>query len=116
MIKTKRIYEPVEPSDGYRVLVDRLWPRGVARAGAKLDDWLKDIAPSTELRKWFHHEPERWDEFVSRYQAELQLPLQAEHLERLRKISSGRTVTLLYAARNECQNHAVVLRGLLLGE
>ncbi|MDH3660629.1 MAG: DUF488 domain-containing protein [Alphaproteobacteria bacterium] len=115
MIKIKRIYEPVEPSDGYRVLVDRLWPRGVARAGAKLDDWLKDIAPSTELRKWFHHEPERWDEFVNRYQAELQLPLQAEHLERLRKISCGRTITLLYGARNEGRNHAMVIKGLLSG-
>jgi uncharacterized protein YeaO (DUF488 family) len=116
MIKIKRIYEPAKPSDGYRVLVDRLWPRGVTRIGAKLDDWLKEISPSNELRKWFHHEPERWGEFVSRYQAELQLPLLAEHLERLRKISSGRTVTLLYAARNGCQNHAAVLRDLLLGE
>jgi len=115
VIKIKRIYEPVEPSDGYRVLVDRLWPRGVARAGAKLDEWLKDIAPSTELRKWFHHEPERWDEFVKRYQAELQLPSQAEHLERLREITSGRTVTLLYAARNEGRNHAIVVRDMLGG-
>ncbi len=115
MIKIKRIYEPEEPSDGYRVLVDRLWPRGVARAGAKLDEWLKDIAPSTELRKWFHHEPERWDEFVKRYQAELQLPSQAEHLERLREIASDRTVTLLYGARNEGRNHAIVVRDMLGG-
>jgi uncharacterized protein YeaO (DUF488 family) len=113
MIKIKRIYLSAESLDGYRVLVDRLWPRGILRVNANLDDWLNEIAPSDELRMWFGHQPERWNEFASRYQTELQLPLQALRLEGLRKISFGRTITLLYAARSECQNNAVVIKRML---
>ena len=110
MIKIKRIYSAVEESDGYRVLVDRLWPRGVTRKKAKLNDWLKDISPSNELRKWFYQKPRQWDEFVARYQTELQLPLQADNIERLQGILANRTVTLLYVARDEHLNHAAILK------
>ncbi len=113
MIKIKRIYLPAEPIDGYRVLVDRLWPRGLSKVDANLDDWMKDISPSNELRKWFDHQADRWDEFIKRYQVELIQPARAEHLEELRRRSSTGTVTLLYSARNESQNNAVVIRDLL---
>ncbi len=114
MIKIKRIYSPAMAIDGYRVLVDRLWPRGITRADANLDDWLKEVSPSHELRKWFGHRPDRWDEFVARYRVELQLPQQTQQLEQLREISSSDTLTLLYAARSHDQNNAVVLRELVL--
>ncbi|MGH1417956.1 MAG: DUF488 domain-containing protein [Hyphomicrobiaceae bacterium] len=114
MIKIKRIYSPAVATDGYRVLVDRLWPRGITRADANLDSWLKEVSPSNDLRKWFGHRPDRWDEFVVRYYAELQLPQQAQQLEQLREISPGRTLTLLYAARSHDQNNAIVIRDLLV--
>ena len=114
MIKIKRIYLPAEPIDGYRVLVDRLWPRGISREDANLDEWMKDISPSNELRKWFDHQADRWDEFIKRYQVELQMPSRAEHLKELRRRSQNGTVTLLYSARNELQNNAVVIRDLLI--
>ncbi len=114
MIKVKRIYEPVETDDGHRVLVDRLWPRGITRDRANIDDWLKELAPSHDLRKWFHKDPERWDGFVHRYREELRSPSSNEHLGRLREIAATRTVTLLYAVRNEHQNHAMVLKDAIL--
>jgi uncharacterized protein YeaO (DUF488 family) len=109
----RRAYEPARPDDGRRVLVDRLWPRGVSKAEAKLDDWLKDIAPSAGLRKWFGHEPARWDEFRRRYREELKQhgPL----LRELRRQARNGPLTLVYAAKDEAHNEAVVLRNVILG-
>lgn len=110
MFRIKRIYEPPEADDGYRVLVDRLWPRGLSKEAAAVDEWLKDIAPSHELRKWFSHEAARWAEFVERYEAELRSPERAAALDRLRDMARERgTVTLLYATREETRNHARLL-------
>jgi uncharacterized protein YeaO (DUF488 family) len=114
MILVKRIYEPPADSDGYRVLVDRLWPRGIAREKARIDEWLKDIAPSTELRKSFGHDGERWPEFVARYRQQLSNPTATAQLERLRDLAGNGTVTLLYAARSQDRNNAIALRDLLL--
>ena len=116
MIETKRIYQPVEPTDGHRVLVDRLWPRGMTRERAKVDEWLKEIAPSHELRKWFHKEPEQWNEFERRYVRELCSPSKKELIEQLRHRAASDTVTLLFSVRDENQNHAIVLRSVLLGQ
>ncbi|MCL5736325.1 MAG: DUF488 family protein [Actinobacteria bacterium] len=113
MIKTKRIYEPAEPEDGYRVLVDRLWPRGLRRDEAKLDLWLKDIAPSAELRKWFGHDPGRWEEFRVRYKREL--TTKAKEVDMLLEIEQREdTLTLLFAAKDEARNQARVLAEFLL--
>ncbi len=112
-IKLKRGYEPPAAADGQRLLIDRLWPRGVSKAQAKVDRWIKDVAPSTDLRKWFDHDPARWQEFRGRYAAELRRQPQA--LRDLRKLARGGTVTLVYAARDEAHNNAVVLRDVLLG-
>lgn len=113
-VKIKRAYEEPAAGDGARVLVDRLWPRGVSKDQAELDEWLREIAPSTELRSWFAHDPARWDEFRQRYRAQLR-----EHgdalLRRLRAIARERTLTLVYAAHDERYNNAVVLREVLLG-
>lgn len=111
MMKIKRIYEKPEKTDGYRVLVDRLWPRGISKDSAKLDLWLKEIAPSDEARKWFGHDEARWEGFRKRYLKELAaIP---ETVGRLKAICGKGTVTLLYAAKNQEQNNAVVLRDLL---
>jgi len=107
----KRIYEPPAKSDGLRVLVDRLWPRGVKKTDARLDFWMKDVEPSTELRKWFGHEPERFAEFKRRYKKELS----KEALAELRKLDKGKTVTLLYGAKDPKMNQAAVLLSLLRG-
>lgn len=112
-VKLKRAYEAAEPSDGMRVLVDRLWPRGVGKDAAAVDLWLKDLAPSTALRKWFGHDPVRWPAFQSRYVAELHK--RPELLEQLRSLARKQHITLVYAARDEAHNDAVVLRKLLLG-
>jgi uncharacterized protein YeaO (DUF488 family) len=112
-VRLKRAYEPPEKTDGTRILVDRLWPRGVSKEAAKLDEWIKEIAPSTELRTWFGHDPRRWDEFRERYRAEL-----AEHtevLKDLRRRARERPITLVYSARDEIHNDAVVLRNVILG-
>lgn len=113
-IHTKRIYEDSTEGDGYRVLVDRLWPRGVSKEDAKLDKWLKEIAPSTELRKWFNHESAKFDEFKVRYRAEL--ADEKELIEYLAEKSNTQPVTLLYAARDQDYNHANVLRNFLKEE
>ena len=110
MIKLKRIYDPPVPDDGRRVLVDRLWPRGIAKDAARLDDWLKEIAPSDALRKWFGHDPAKWEEFRARYRTELQS--HAEILATLRAAAKKGTITLLYAAKDEEHNNAVVLKEL----
>lgn len=109
-VALKRAYEPPADTDGTRVLVDRLWPRGVAKAGARIDLWLKDVAPSTELRKWFGHDPDKWPAFQQKYRAELKgSPALAE----LRKLVRQGPVTLVYSAKDELHNDAVVLRKLL---
>lgn len=110
-IQIKRIYEPPSPLDGYRVLIDRIWPRGVKKNGAKLDEWNKDIAPSTELRKWFGHILERFDEFSLRYQTELDS--QKNDLLRLGNIAQKENLCLLYSARDPLHNQAIVLRNFL---
>jgi uncharacterized protein YeaO (DUF488 family) len=111
-VKLKRAYEPAKPSDGTRVLVDRLWPRGVKKADAAIDEWMKDIAPSAALRKWFGHDPERWREFRARYQKEVgQKP---EQLDRLRELARQGVITLVYSAHDEAHNDAVALRSMLL--
>ncbi len=112
MIKLKRIYDPYRNEDGYRILVDRLWPRGVSKEKAHLDLWLKEIAPSTELRKWFGHDPEKWREFEKRYKKELknkpELMQQLKDLEKKHK-----QVTLLYGARDAEHNEAIILQHVL---
>ena len=113
-IKIKRIYDEPSDDDGYRVLVDRLWPRGVSKKDAKLDSWVKDIAPSSELRKWFDHKQERFDEFQRRYREELKG--KENELNILRKIADNQRLTLLYSAKNSEINQAIVLRDLLLQE
>ena len=112
-IKLKRAYERPDLGDGTRILVDRLWPRGIKKADAAIDRWLRDIAPSAELRRWFGHRPERWPEFRRRYLAELQE--RQELIEEIRKAARGGPVTLVYAARDEAHNDAVVLKELLTG-
>lgn len=112
-IVLKRAYEPADASDGSRVLVDRLWPRGVAKADAKLDAWMKEIAPSTELRKWFGHDPARWEEFQARYREELDA--HGDLIADLRTLARKGRLTLVYSARDEARNDAVVLRARLLG-
>jgi uncharacterized protein YeaO (DUF488 family) len=111
-VAVKRIYEQAEVQDGYRALIDRLWPRGVSRRRAALDTWLVELAPSDELRTWFHHDPGRWSEFARRYRAELRR--QSEALDALRQRAERMRVTLLTATRGPQVNHAVVLRALLV--
>ena len=111
-LRLKRVYEPAVSADGVRVLVDRLWPRGLSKEKAGVDHWMKDIAPSAELRKWFGHDPERWAEFRRRYMQELRHD--AELLEQLRDMASKQTVTLVFGAHDEEHNDAVVLQEMLL--
>lgn len=114
-VAIKRAYAPPEPGDGMRILVDRLWPRGLRKEAAHIDLWLKEVAPSTALRQWFAHDPAKWAEFRRRYQAELQAGAAAEALQTLRAHARQRPLTLLYAAHDEAHNQAVVLRDLLAG-
>ena len=111
-ILVKRVYEPAAKSDGFRVLVDRLWPRGLSKETAHLDLWLRDIAPSTTLRKWFNHDPDRWSEFQRRYHAELKA--KRELLRELTTRAKRGAVTLLYSAKDEQHNQAIALRNFLL--
>lgn len=113
-IRLKRAYDPPAKSDGLRILVDRLWPRGVSKDAAAIDEWLKDIAPSTELRRWFGHDPEKWDEFARRFRAELAEPGPAKDaLAQLRQLAKTNALTLVFAAKDEAHNNAVVLKALL---
>jgi uncharacterized protein YeaO (DUF488 family) len=113
-LRLKRAYEPAAAEDGVRILVDRLWPRGVSKEDAALDDWMKEIAPSATLRQWFGHDPERWKGFRQRYVAEL--AQKTAELDRLRALAAAKTVTLVYGARDEEHNDAVVLRDVLLAD
>ena len=110
-VRTKRIYEPRDRSDGHRVLIDHVWPRGVSHEGAALDEWARELAPSDDLRKWFDHVPERFSEFRTRYRDEL--AGQSERLDTLRDRAARGRVTVVYAARDREHNNAVVLAELL---
>lgn len=112
-IKLKRAYERPNADDGTRVLIDRLWPRGVRKVDAAIDEWIKGIAPSTSLRKWFGHDPARWQEFRRRYAAEVHE--HPETLNELRNMARRGPITLVFSAHDELHNDAVVLRDLLLG-
>ncbi|HQV06589.1 MAG: DUF488 domain-containing protein [Chitinophagaceae bacterium] len=111
-IHIKRIYENAAPDDGYRILIDRVWPRGMTKEKAKLDEWNKDIAPSTALRKWFNHEEERFAVFKKKYSKEL--AGQSATIQRLKKIAAKENLCLLYGAKNEQYNQAVVLKEILM--
>ena len=110
-VQIKRIYDERSPADGYRVLVDRLWPRGIRKQDAAIDDWLRELAPSTELREWFGHDPNRWLEFRRRYRAELRQ--HTSRLDALRQRAVRRRVTLIYSARDTLFNQAAVLKEVI---
>jgi uncharacterized protein YeaO (DUF488 family) len=115
-VALKRVYDPPSLSDGARVLVDRLWPRGISKERAKLKLWLKDIAPSDELRKWYHARPTQWTKFREKYLEELSLPEAAAALDELHELArSSKKVTLLYASRDTEHNNATILKELLDG-
>jgi uncharacterized protein YeaO (DUF488 family) len=107
----KRAYEPADGGDGYRVLVDRLWPRGVKKENLQLDEWCKDVAPSTELREWFKHDPAKFKEFTTKYEHELAQSDAPQEL--LKRAGHNSTITLVYAAHDAEHNHALVLRSFL---
>lgn len=113
-IQIKRVYEPASPADGYRILVDRIWPRGVSKEHAALDEWLREVAPSSTLRRWFGHEPSRWAEFRRRYFAELGEEPHATAAAHLRTLAAQQQVTLLYGAKDEAHNQALALKEYLL--
>lgn len=111
-ILTKRIYEAAADSDGYRILVDRLWPRGISKNEAHLDDWIKEVAPTDRLRKWFDHDPEKFDGFEKKYREELKGKV--EIIEKIRRKAADKTVTLLYGAKDTEHNQAIVLQKVLM--
>ena len=113
MIRIKRVYSEPSPRDGVRILVDRVWPRGISKERARIAEWRKDLAPSTSLRKWFGHEPARWIEFRRRYQTELSRSGMMEELKKLARPSRNRRITLVYSAADEEHNQAVVLKELI---
>lgn len=114
VVVLKRVYAEPSESDGIRILVDRLWPRGLTKERAKVDVWLKEIAPSTELRKWFNHEPNKWPEFQKRYQAEMNN--NPESVAALKKYLANGNVTMVYGAKDEQHNDAVVIKQYLAEE
>jgi len=111
MVKIKRVYDPVSRDDGRRILVDRLWPRGIRKEDAKIDEWLKEIAPCNELRRWFGHDPAKWQQFRKKYAGEL--AAKSELVEGLRAEARKGTITLLFAAKDAAHNNAVVLKELI---
>lgn len=113
MLKIKRAYAEKGPEDGKRILVDRLWPRGVNRQKAGIDEWRKEIAPTTELRQWFAHQPEKWSEFQKQYKEELLAPDKTEELNRIARIAKNQDVTLVYAAKDTQHNNARVLMDII---
>lgn len=108
MITIKRIYDKPEKKDGFRILADRLWPRGLSKEKAKIDLWLKEIAPSNELRKWFSHDPKKWNDFKKKYKSELRDKPELEKIKQIEK--EEKTLTLLYSAKDEKHNNAIVLK------
>ena len=110
-VRTKRAYEPAEPGDGFRVLIDRLWPRGVRKQNAHIDEWARELAPSDELRRWFGHDPARFDEFARRYRDEL--AAHGDAIDRLRERAEQGTVTIVFGARDAAHSNAAVLAPLL---
>jgi uncharacterized protein YeaO (DUF488 family) len=112
-LRVKRIYEEPEEADGERILVDRIWPRGLSKEKVRLSEWRKDLAPSGELRKWFGHDPERWEEFVRRYRAELEEGGKLEELRELGRLAEEENVTLLFAAKDTEHNNARALAEFL---
>jgi uncharacterized protein YeaO (DUF488 family) len=114
-VRVRRVYEDPDRDDGVRVLVDRIWPRGMTKARAALDEWCKDVAPSHELRTWYGHQPDRFEEFARRYRLELEDPRRAEVLGHLRELARDRPVTLLTATREPAISEAAVLAPLLAG-
>lgn len=111
MLRIKRVYDPPSRTDGRRILVDRLWPRGLSKEKAAIDEWMKDIAPSAELRRWFGHDPKKWPEFQRRYKQELRA--HADQVREIAKLASRGRVTLVYGARDEKHNDAVVLAAVV---
>lgn len=117
MIAIKRVYDPPERNDGARLLVDRLWPRGLSKERAAIDEWLRDLAPSNELRRWYHARPQQWEAFRKKYLKELTLPQAQQALDRLYHFAhTSKRVALLFASKNEEQNNATVLKELLEGK
>lgn len=115
-VVVKRVYEPPSPKDGTRVLVDRLWPRGLTKAKAGIDEWLRDLAPSNQLRRWYHAQPKQWEAFRKRYLKELSTPEYQKGLQRLFDLAhENKRVTLLFASKDETTNNAVVLKQVLEG-
>lgn len=112
-ISVKRVYESPLPTDGYRILVDRLWPRGLSRDHAAFDAWMKEIAPSHELRRWFAHDPAKWAEFREKYQAELETEMRAALINTIREKAKSQDVTLVFSAKDERHNNAIVLKHVL---
>jgi len=116
-VSIKRVYEPADRSDGVRILVDRLWPRGLTKEKAAIDEWLRDLAPSNELRRWYHARPSEWEAFRKKYLKELSQPQQQEALHHLYDLAHQKErLTLLFASKNESLNNAVVLKELLEGK
>lgn len=116
-VKLKRAYESAHENDGKRILVDRLWPRGVSKEKAQLDEWLKELGPTTELRKWFNHDPEKFEDFAKKYRQELQTGEQKASYDKLKKIQKSHdTITLVFAAKEEIYNHPQVLKDMLEGK
>lgn len=113
-VHIKRVYEPAAKTDGFRVLVDRVWPRGLSKSDVMVDLWMKDVAPSTKLRKWFNHDPARWKVFQEKYRAELRQ--RSSELEELRIHAAKRRLTLVYSARDTEHNQAMVLQRVLTGK
>jgi uncharacterized protein YeaO (DUF488 family) len=116
MLKIKRAYDKPEAADGKRILIDRLWPRGVSKAEAGVDEWLKDLGPSTGLRKWFSHDPEKWEEFKTKYIIELSAPDKASLLESIARSAEHADVTLIYSARDTEHSDVKVLEELITGK
>ncbi len=116
MLKVKRIYEPAAAEDGHRILVDRVWPRGFTKEEARVDEWRKDLGPSDALRKWFGHDPARWEEFRKRYREELRASGRWDELMRIRARARKENVTLVFSARDATRNQAVALRDMALGQ
>ncbi|WP_188839207.1 DUF488 domain-containing protein [Flexivirga endophytica] len=114
-VQVRRVYDASKPSDGTRVLVDRLWPRGLSKEKAELDDWCKQVSPSNELRKWYAHDPDKFEEFADRYRTELEDDERSEALDGLRRIAADGTLTLLTAAKRDDISEATVLADLISG-